>query len=134
MMMMLISGDNKKEGHNPSHSSELTESVTINEIMGDFVVTNEPLKIFLKDTISESTTELVDDSIQARLGGVRLPTAIKYSDKIITNFCNQVTVQVYFRQRTFGDNLSVGVLPVGVRCDGSVHLRFNLTHGWCRFG
>ena len=33
--------------------SKLTEGVTVDEIMGDFVVTNEPLKVFLKYTISE---------------------------------------------------------------------------------
>ncbi len=44
--------------------SKLTEGVTINEIMDDFVVTNEPLIILLKDTISEGTTELVDDSVE----------------------------------------------------------------------
>ena len=32
--------------------------------MDDFVVTNEPLIILLKDTISEGTTELVDDSVE----------------------------------------------------------------------
>ena len=44
--------------------SKLAECETINEIVGHLVVTNEPLKIFLKDTISERTTELVDDSVE----------------------------------------------------------------------
>ena len=43
--------------------SKLSEGVTIHEFFGDFVVTNEPLKVFLKDTISERIAELVDDSI-----------------------------------------------------------------------
>ena len=44
-------------------SGKLTEGVTVDEIMVYLVITNEPLKILLKDTISEGTTELVDDSV-----------------------------------------------------------------------
>ena len=133
-VMMLISGDNKKEGLYPSHSCILAESVTVDEIMGHLVVTNVPCKILLKYTISEGIAELVDDSVQTRFGGVRLPTAIKYSDEIITDFCNLVTVEIHSRDGAFGDNLSVAVAPVLVAVDGSVHLGFNLTHVWCRFG
>tara|TARA_B100001142_G_scaffold317540_1_gene358602 strand:+ start:315 stop:746 length:432 start_codon:yes stop_codon:yes gene_type:complete len=112
--------------------SKLAEGVTINEIMGDFVVTNKPLIVLLKDTISEGTTELVDDSVETRFGGVSLPTSIKYSDEIITNLCNQVVVQVYFGQCTFGDNFSISVFPVGVCLDGIIHLGFNLTQNGVR--
>ena len=112
--------------------SKLTEGVTINEIVGDFVVTNKPLIVLLKDTISEGTTELVDDSIQARLGGVSLPTSIEDGNEVITNLCNQVAVQVYFGQCTFGLNLSVSVAPVLVAFDGIIHLGFNLTQNGVR--
>ena len=108
-------------------SSKLTEGVTINEIMGYLVVTNEPLIVFLKDTISEGTTELVDDSVETRFGGVRLPSTIEDGNKVITDLSNQVAVQVYFGQCTFGRNLSVSVAPVLVAFDGSVHESFDLT-------
>jgi hypothetical protein len=61
---VLHSGDNKKEGIYPSHSCKLAECVTVDEIIHDFVVTNEPLKVLLKYTISECIAELVDDSVE----------------------------------------------------------------------
>ena len=100
--------------------------------MGDFVVTNEPLIVLLKDTISEGTTELVDDSVETRFGGVSLPTTIEDGNKVITDLSNQVAVQVYFGQCTFGRNLSVSVGPVLVAFDGSIHLGFNLTQNGVR--
>ena len=78
-------------------SGKLSESVTVDEIMGHFVVTNVPLKILLKDTISERIAELIDDSIETRFGGVRLPTAVKYTHEVITNLSNLVTVQEHNR-------------------------------------
>ena len=111
-------------------SSKLTEGVTINEIMGHLVVTNVPCKILLKDTISEGTTELVDDSVETRFGGVRLPSTIEDGNKVITDLSNQVAVKIYFGQRTFGRNLSVRVAPVLVAFDGSVHESFDLTQNW----
>ncbi len=62
--LVLHSGDNKKEGIYPSHSCKLAECVTVDEIIHDFVVTNEPLKVLLKYTISECIAELVDDSVE----------------------------------------------------------------------
>jgi len=129
---MLVSGDNKKEGHNPSHSCELAECVTVDEIIHDFVVTNEPLKILLKDAIGECIAELVDDSIQTRLCGSGLPTAIEDGNKIITHLCNQVTMQTHFRHTILSGNSCVCLAPVGVALDGGVHLGFDLTHVWCR--
>ena len=61
--------------------------------MGDVVVTNEPLIVLLKNTISDAIAEAVDDSIEARFGGVSLPTAIKYAEEVITDFCNFVAVK-----------------------------------------
>lgn len=130
--MMLDSRDNKKEGLYPSHSSKLAECVTVDEIIHDFVITNEPLKVLLKDAIGESIAEFVDDRIQTRFGSVRLPTSIKYSDEIIANLCNQVTMQTHFRNTIGGGNSCVCLAPVGVAVDGSVHLGFDLTHDWCR--
>ena len=95
--------------------------------MDDFVVTNEPLIILLKDTISEGTTELVDDSVETRFGGVRLPSTIEDGNKVITDLSNQVAVKIYFGQRTFGRYLCISVAPVLVAFDGSVHESFDLT-------
>ena len=84
-------------------SGKLSEGVTIHEIMGDFVVTNVPCEILLKDTISERIAELIDDSVQTRFGGVALPTAIKYTNEVITNLSNLVAVQVHC-----GDAIIIG--------------------------
>ena len=60
--------------------------------MGDFVITNEPLKIFLKDAIGECIAEFVDDRIQTGFGRGRLPTAIKYGYEIIAHLSDQVSM------------------------------------------
>ena len=41
------------------------KDVTVSEITGHIVVTNEPLIILLKNTISDAIAELVNDSIEA---------------------------------------------------------------------
>ena len=41
------------------------EDVTVGEFFGHIVVTNEPLIILLKNTISDAIAELIDDSIEA---------------------------------------------------------------------
>ena len=61
--------------------------------MGDVVVTNEPLIVLLKNTISDAIAEAVDDSVKARFSGVSLPTAIKYAEEVFTDFCNFVAVK-----------------------------------------
>jgi hypothetical protein len=91
---------------------------------------NEPLKVLLEYTIATLTVRL-ENSIQARLGGVGLPTAIKQADETITNLGNLVTVKEYT-----GDGIallklypSVGRLPIATVSDGGIHLGFDLTHG-----
>ena len=111
-----------------SPSGELCESVTVDEIMGHFVVTNVPLKILLKDTISECIAEFVDDSIETRFGGVRLPTSIKYTDEVLTHLSNVVAVQIHGGHTVRCYQRSVTHVPVSVVLDGSVHEHFNLTH------
>ena len=96
--------------------------------MNHLVIHDEPLKVLLKDTISEPIAELVDDSVKARFGGVSLPTAIEDSNKIITNFGDQVTMQAHLRNAVFSGNRGVGVGPVLVTFDGSIHELFDLTH------
>ena len=105
-----------------------SKDITVLEITGHIVVTNEPLIILLKNTISDAIAELIDDSIEARFGGVGLPTAIKDSNKILTNFGDQVTMQAHLRNAVFSDNRGVGIGPVLVTFDGSIHESFDLTH------
>ena len=96
--------------------------------MGHFVVTNVPLKILLKDTISERIAELIDDSVETRFGGVGLPTSIKYTDEILTDLSNFVIVQIHGGHTFVVINAGVTHVPVSVVLDGSVHEHFNLTH------
>jgi hypothetical protein len=53
---------------------------------------NEPLKVLLEYTFTLNPVNL-KNSIQAGLGGIRLPTAIKQSDETITNLGNLVAVK-----------------------------------------
>ena len=69
--------------------------------MGDFVVTNVPLKIALKDTISDPIAEAVDECIEARFGSVRLPTTIKDLKEVITNSSNMIAMEINFRLLRF---------------------------------
>ena len=43
---------------------KFSESVTVDELMNALVVSDEPLKLVLINTISVCTTELVDDSVE----------------------------------------------------------------------
>ena len=74
---------------------------------------------------------LGENSIEARFGGVSLPTTIKEANESITNLSNLVAVKtndgdVFFLVEVYG---SVTRLPVAVVADGSIHLGFDLTHG-----
>ena len=109
-------------------SGKLSESVTVDEIMGHVVVTNEPLKVLLKYTISERIAEFVDDSVETRFGGVALPTSIKYTDEILTDLSNFVVVQIHGGHTFVVINTGVAHVPISVVLDGGVHEHFNLTH------
>ena len=102
--------------------------------MGDFVITNEPLKILLEDAIREGVAKFVDDRIQTGFGRGRLPTAIEDGDEIIAHLGDQVTVKANFRNTIGRGDSGILQFPVGVAFDGGVHLGFDLTHVWCRFG
>ena len=110
---------------------KFSESVTVDELLDALVVSDEPLKLVLIDTIGECTTELVDDSVETRFGGVGPPTAIKDANEGITNLSNLVTVQVHSRDAIFIGHCSVCFAPVGVVLDGGVHECFDLTHVVC---
>ena len=75
---------------------------------------------------------LLENSIQAGLGGCRLISAIIKADETITNLGNFVAVEVYR-----GDAIALLILYAGVvHCpilaigDGGVHLAFDFPHGW----
>ena len=74
---------------------------------------------------------LRENSIEARFGGVSLPTTIKEANESITNLSNLVAVKtndgdVFFLVEVYG---SIARLPVAVVADGGIHLGFDLTHG-----
>ena len=97
-----------------------------------FVITNVPAIILLKYTISHCITEAIDKSIETRFGGIGLPTAIKDLKEVITNGSNMIAMEINFRlfRLRAVSNRSVSRCPVLVVSNCTVHLLFNLTHGW----
>ena len=91
------------------------------------VETNEPLKVLLIYTFA-SNTMLAENSIQARLSGVRLPTTIVKFDAIVINLSNQIAMQVDIRNAVNIQHLSVSILPIFASSDSGIHLAFDLTH------
>ena len=77
--------------------------------MNNLVITHVPLKVFLKDTISEGIAELVDDSIQARLGSIGLPTTVENANEVITDFCNFVAMEMNSRNAIYSGDSGVRV-------------------------
>lgn len=96
--------------------------------MNNLVVTDVPGEVFLKDTISEGIAELVDDSIQARLGSIGLPTTVENANEVITDFCNFVAMEMNSRDAIFGGDSGVRVAPILVALDGSIHESLDFTH------
>ena len=88
---------------------------------------NEPIPVLLEYTFALNPVDL-KNSIQAGLGGIRLPTAIKQSDKTITNLRNLVTVKSNNCHAIFVSDGSIATAEVATVGDGSVHQGFNLTH------
>ena len=104
------------------------EFVTVHEVMNYLVITDVPCKVLLKYAVSECVAEFVDDSVETGFGGVRLPTAVKDTHKLITDLSNLVIVQVHSRYTVVVVNSGVAHAPIGVVLDGGVHEHFNLTH------
>ena len=107
---------------------KLRKLVTVGECVGHLIVHDVPLEILLKNAISETVAEFVDDSIKARFGGVGLPTAIKYLHEVITHSCNMVAVQVHIGETILIGHLCVCLRPVGAILDSGVHECFDFTH------
>ena len=108
---------------------KLSESVTVDEVVNYLVITDVPCKLVLIDAIGEGIAELVDDSVQARLSGIGLPTTVKHTNEVITNLSDLVVVKVHSRHTFVVLNTSVRHAPVSVVLDGDVHETLNLTHG-----
>ena len=88
---------------------------------------NEPIPVLLEYTFALNPV-LLKNSIQAGLGGIRLPTAIKQSDEIITNLSNLVAVKSNNCHAIFVSDGSIAAAEVATVGDGSVHQGFDLTH------
>ena len=87
--------------------------------------------LLLKDTISESIAELIDENIQATFGGIRLPTAIKYGEGGVINLSNLIAVEIHRGGVLFvvlKHYRGVRVAPVLVSVESGEHLGFDLTH------
>ncbi len=112
------------------------EDIPVSEFTLHFVILEIPHMLTLIDTIGHSIAEAIDECIQARFGGVGLPTAIKYLQEVITHSGNMVAVQVYTRLVILGavNNTGVSRLPVAVVSNCVVHLLFDLTHEMVSFG
>jgi len=105
----------RKEGHNG------------NTLGG--VHLHKPIKVLLEDSIV-ITTICGKDSIQARFGGIGLPTAVKEADETFTDLGNLVAVQadngdLFFFVKV---NRSIARLPVGAVGNSGIHLLFDFTH------
>ena len=107
---------------------KLYKFVTVGEVVSYLVIPDVPCKVFLKYTVSECIAKLVNDSVETRFGGVRLPTSIKDANELITNLSNLVTVQVHSRDALIITNRGVSTSPVSTILDGGVHEGLNFTH------
>ena len=90
---------------------------------------HEPIEVLLKYTFSLDSV-ILENSIQAGFGGVRLITTVEDLNEIITNSGNVVAIQIHLRLVSFRvvSNFGVVFLPVFVVKNGSVHFTFDLTH------
>ena len=90
---------------------------------------NEPIVVLLKYTFSLDSV-ILENSIQAGFGGVRLIPTVEDLNEVVTNGSDVVAEQIHLRLVSFGivSNFGVVFLPVLVVRNGSVHFLFDLTH------
>ena len=92
------------------------------------VETNEPLIVLLEYTFA-CNSMLSQNSIEARLSGVRLPTTVVKFDAIVINLSNQIAVETHIGNAVNCLNGSVCFGPILiVVADGNVHESFDLAH------
>ena len=112
-------------------SSKSTQSHTraklSDEEFSAIVEANEPLIVLLIYTLTCNTV-LSENSIQARLSGVGLPTTVEKFDAIVINLSNQIAMQIDIRNAVNIQHLSVIEFPIFAVRDSSIHETLNLTH------
>ena len=92
------------------------------------IVHDVPSEVFLKHAVGSTVAELIDQSVQTGLSGVRLPTAVKDPHPCVGDLCNLVSMESDGRDAADGLDTGVGVGPVLACVDSGVHLGFDLTH------
>ena len=88
---------------------------------------HKPVEVLLEDTLTRATVS-AKNSIQARLGGVGLPTSIHQHDEVITNLGNLVAMKEHMRHTIVSGDHGVGIAPITLLADSGIHLLFDLTH------
>ena len=92
------------------------------------VEANEPLIVLLEYTFA-SDTMLSENSIQARLCSVGLPTTVVEFDAIVINLSNQIAMETHIGNAVDCLDRSVVFGPIlVVVADSNVHESFDLTH------
>ena len=106
------------------------ERVTVNELVNVLVISDEPLKFVLINTVSERITKTFDQCIETGLCSFGLMPTVKNTKEVITNLCNFVTVEIHGRLISFGieSNSRVCRCPILIVSNCVVHLLFDLTH------
>ena len=106
------------------------ERVTVNELVNVLVISDEPLKFVLINTVSERITKTFDQCIETGLCSFGLMPTVKNTEEIITNLCNFVSVEIHGRLISFGieSNSRVSRCPILIVSNCVVHLLFDLTH------
>ena len=68
----------------------------VTRLKGDslVIVHDVPSEVFLKHAVGHAVAELIDQSVQTGLGGVRLPTAVKDTHPVVCHFCDLVSVEM----------------------------------------
>ena len=82
----------------------------------------------MKHAIGSTVAELINQSVQAGLGGVGLPTAVKNPQPCVGDLSDLVSMESDGRDAADGLDTGVGVGPVLACVDSGVHLGFDLTH------
>jgi hypothetical protein len=89
---------------------------------------NEPSPLLLKYTFATKSM-LRKNSIEARFGGVRLPTTIEKTNESITNLSDLVAMKIDKGNAVNVSDFGVLQFPINTFGDCGIHQGFDLTHG-----
>ena len=92
------------------------------------IVHDVPGEVLLKHAIGGTVAELIDQSVQTGLSGVRLPTAVKDPHPCVGDLSDLVSMESDGRDAADGLDTGDGAGLVIARVDGGVHLAFDLSH------